>query len=126
MAIYAWPGIKVQMTEARIAPIWIEKRPGEIKRHMTEPRPTKRTKNVEATVSWFAKLKAEDGGRMLYDGKWAEVYLLKADEGWQEVNAAFIKLLAPGESEKYEAWIKTDDGPAATDLFALIPAKEAA
>lgn len=125
MAIYAWPGIKVQMTEATIAPIWIEHRSGEIKRHFVEPKVTKRTKKIEPTVSWFAKMKADDDGRMLYGGKWEEVYRLKADDGWQEINKAFVALLPPGMAEKFEAWNR-GEGSSPTDLFALMPAKEAA
>lgn len=124
MAIYAWLGTEVEIVEARCAPIWIERRPSEIKRHFTEPKATKRTKELTAWVGWFVKLKSVKDGHLLYDGKWTEMHLLKADDGIAELNAAFAAAAGDDAMDKFMTW--REGSKEATELFAPMPAKEAA
>jgi hypothetical protein len=119
MAIYAWPGLEVQITEARMAPIWVERQSCKIVRHMKEKKPTRLTKELTATVGWFVKLKATDDGHQLYNGKWSEMHLLRADDGIKDLNTEFGKMIGDAELAKFREWNK-GDSPDATHYWPLL------
>lgn len=125
MAIYAWPGLEVEITEARFAPVWIEERRAEIRRHMTEPKPNKRTRKLTQDVAWLVKMKAVEKGDMLRGGKWDNLHTLRANEGIQELVAKFETLVGADEMAKFTRWRESTELPA-TELWSLIPAKEVA
>ncbi len=125
MTIYAWPGVAVEIVEVKMAPLWVERQPSRIRHHFKEPKRTRLTKEVTPTVGWYAKLKAVDDGRMLYGGKWADVFALKADEGWQEIEVVFSAKASPDTIEKYGRW-RESGSEDALKLFELADAKEMA
>ena len=132
MAIYTRFGTAVELTEACFSPIWIERRSGEIKRHFTKPKRTKRTLEIEETVGLFVRVKVVDqrqdhgpSGRMLYDGKWMDLIHLVADDGIRELHNKFGQMIGADELAKFESWNKKD-GPEATALWPIMNMKEAA
>ena len=99
MAIYTRFGSEVTLCDARLIPIWIEKRPTETKWHYTKPTKTGKNAKIEEYPIWH-------------------------DGGWQEIQAKLDEL-CPDGSEKFEQWNKKD-APSATHFFPPILAKEAA
>jgi hypothetical protein len=63
-------------------------------------------------------------GDPVCDNKWIDANGLKADGGWQEIQAKLDEL-CPDGSEKFEQWNKKD-APDASHFFPPILAKEAA
>src|SRR5215813_13472384 len=89
MAIYTRFGTPVQLKSAREVPVWIERRPGEIKWHYTEPKRTKKTLELDCVPVWHVTAEATDGSapRMICDGQELCVNEFRADDGFREIIA---------------------------------------
>ena len=124
MAIYTRFGSEVTLCDARLIPIWIEKRPTETKWHYTKPTKTGKNAKIEEYPIWHYRGWYSEKGDPVCDNKWVDANGLKADGGWQEIQAKLDEL-CPDGSEKFEQWNKKD-APSATHFFPPILAKEAA
>jgi hypothetical protein len=67
---------------------------------------------------------AGEAAARICDGKWVDANGLRADGGWQEIDAKLIELRPEGPT-KFPLWNRAD-GPAASPLFGRIDPKEAA
>jgi hypothetical protein len=123
MAIYTWSGGTVEITEARLIPVWVVKRPSRIDRYYAPPTKVPKGASVEEVPCWHYRGKYTDG-HPLCDGKWVDAVGLRADDGWKEIQVKLNELCPDGE-EKYRAWDEVG-APEASSFFPPITAKEAA
>ena len=123
MAIFTHFGEEVQLTEARLIPMWFVQRPYDRTTHYRKPTKVPKRASVEEFPSWHVRSTGE-GGRLVCDGKWFEVISLTADDGWNEIMIALCKL-NPTDAAKYNEWNKAG-APEASHFFPPIDPKEAA
>lgn len=123
MAIYTRFGSEVTLCDARLIPVWIETGRGEIKWHYSQPKPRKRCK-VEERPVWHYRGWNAANGSPICDNKWVPASSLKADDGWEEIQAKLDEL-CPDGTERFQQW-NTKDAPEASALFIPISAAEAA
>ena len=114
MTIYTGAGIEIAMTEARIAPIWIEMVEmtagyKQANRHLSPPTTEHK---VTETAGFFARLQVK-GGHILHGGRWFDVAALQADH--EEINEAFLPLLSAEDRATFEKW-NSDFSLRASDL----------
>lgn len=125
MAIYTRMGCSVELTQARLVPIWIERHPGEVKWHYSQPTKLRKKSKVECVPMWFYKGDyTEIPFAPVCDGNWTDANSLRATEGWKEISAKLTEL-NPGDAAKYEEWSKTN-APEAWHFFAPLDYKQVA
>lgn len=123
MKVYARFGAEVNITEARMIPVWIVKTTGRIKWHYSKPKPRKGA-TVELMPMWHYRGTYADNGQKVCDGKWVPINDLNCDGGWLELDK-LLKSLSPDSNEAFKVWNKAG-GPDADELFQTISEKEAA
>jgi hypothetical protein len=114
MAIYVF-GEEIEIIEARMLPVWIENRPGEIRWHYGPPKKLSKKSSVTEQPMWHVKAKWKDSGKSLSDGKWLTLTHIKADDGMHEIFPV-LHALAPEEIVKFGKWNTTADLKA-SDIF---------
>lgn len=124
MAIYTRFGSEVELLTARLVPVWVERKRGEIKWHYSAPKPTRQTIKIEEMPMWFVTAKYTDeglAGEMVCDGKLVNPATLKADGGSREIWER-MHVLNPWDAAADEKWNKAN-GPRASELFATVQEK---
>jgi hypothetical protein len=124
MAIYTRFGSEITICDARLIPVWVETRPGEIKWHYAKPDKVRKNATVEERPIWHYRGWFADNGEPLHGNKWVEASGLKADDGWPEIKRKLDEL-CPDGAEKFEAWNKAG-APAASHFFPPVAAREVA
>ena len=122
MAIYTHFGSKVTLCDARMIPVWVEHKPYETKWHYKPAKPGKKS-TVEEMPVWHYRGWYEDG-KPVCDNKWVNATNLRADDGWNEIEAKLLEL-CPDAEEKYEEWDKSS-APSASHFFPPVSPKEVA
>ncbi len=122
--ICTWTGQDVVLTEARLIPVWVIKRPSRIDRKYTKPSKVPKGAKVEEVPCWHYRGKYAKDGVPVCDGKWVDAVNLRADNGWLEIQEKLEELCPDGRG-KYEAWNKTG-APEASLFFPPVAEKEAA
>lgn len=124
MAIYI-NGCEIEITDARMIPVWIEHQGYRIKWHYREKSPTRLTKEMTEEPIWHFRAKWVSDGQQVYGGKWFPITgAMRADMGIDEIMGTAHRL-APNVKDQFEAWVKSD-GPRASEIFAMVPLKEVA
>lgn len=124
MAIYTRFGSEVTLCDARLVPIWVEKRAGEIKWHYEKPAKLRRGAELEEIPIWHYRGWFTEDGHPICENKWISANDLRADDGWKEIQAKLDELCPDGE-EKFQAWNK-QGAPEASHFFPPLTKKEAA
>jgi hypothetical protein len=124
MTICTWTGQDVILTEARLIPVWVVKRPSRIDRFYKKPAKVPRGATVEEVPCWHYRGKYAKDDVPVCDGKWVDAVNLRADGGWVEIQAKLDELCPDGQ-EKYKEWNKAD-APEASHFWPPISEKEAA
>lgn len=114
MAIYSNGGVKITITSARLIPVWVQRTPGRLDWDYQPPKPT-RGAEIEEMPIWFYQGAYADSGRPVCDGKWCNSGLLRADNGFQEIQAELDRL-NPDHAAKWHEWNKAD-APDASHFF---------
>jgi hypothetical protein len=89
MTIYArYGGIAVTFKAAQLRPVWVERRPGEVKWHLIEPKRTKLTQKIERFEHWYVVAQFVESGRLVAEGNFIDSNAFVADDGIREIHAA--------------------------------------
>lgn len=124
MAIYIYDG-EIEITDARMIPVWIEHQVHRIKWHYREKLPTRLTKKISEEPVWHFRGRWVKNGAPIQDGKWFSISgAMTADRGIEEIVETAHRI-APDAKSQFEKWAKTD-GPRASKIFAMVPPKEVA
>jgi hypothetical protein len=124
MAIYI-NGCEIEITDARMIPVWIEHQGYRIKWHYREKSPTRLTKEIREEPVWHFRGKWAHDKKPAYGGKWFAISpAMRAGRGIDEIIETAYRF-APDAKTQFEEWAKAD-GPCASEIFATIPLKEVA
>lgn len=121
MAIYSRYGDAVKITSARLVPVWIERRQGEIRWHYKAKKPGKHTDKIEEQPVWHVIATYEKDGDPVVDGKLFPISNLVADHGFKEL-VEVCEGINPQDAAYLEQWVKAD-GPELLALFHPIEEK---
>jgi hypothetical protein len=111
---------EIEITEARMIPVWIAYSPGKIVWHYKQVKPRGKTR-VHCEPVWHIKGRWKSGG-MLNGGGWRSLSGITADNGIHEILAECHRL-APDQEEKFQRWNKVG-GPEATEIFPPVTQSE--
>lgn len=104
MAIYTRQGSELTLLTARLVPVWIETRRGEIKWHYSEPKKTRKTIKIDLMPCWHVTAKYHDG-ESVFGGKLFSANALVADNGSLEVHEVLHKI-NPDHRDRFLDWAK--------------------
>lgn len=109
MAIYASGHLRVNFVTARLVPVWVEKKPADIKWHYSEPKRVGKRSKVRREDIWHVTAEyaeaSKDGscrpGMKLYGGREEPIFPgFKADGGIREILDECYRI-NPGDAERY-------------------------